>query len=127
MDKYLTIINSNNNFDTTATIDVSDNTLVSLEIRDKTESNISISVSMESGILGDSIKKIIKETNSLSNSYDPFNEFGSLLSTIVEISSLFIDSEREKAIKKQVQILSRLAAKSGRFIEIYCRWKKQII
>lgn len=117
MDKYLTIINSNNNFDTTATIDVSDNTLVSLEIRDKTESNISISVSMESGILGDSIKKIIKETNSLSNSYDPFNEFGSLLSTIVEISSLFIDSEREKAItKKQVQILSRLAAKSGRFI-----------
>ena len=118
INQYLTIINSNNNFDTTAKIDVSDNTLVSLEMRDKTKSNISISVSMESGALVHSIQKIITETNSLSNSYEPFNEFGSLLSTIVEISSLFIDSEREKAnTKKQVQILSRLAAKSGRFIE----------
>ena len=118
INKYLTIINSNNNFDTTAKIDVSDNTLVSLEIRDKTKSNISISVSMESGALGHSIQKIITETNSLSNSYDPLNEFGSLLSTIVKISSFFIDSEREKVnTKKQVQILSRLAVKGGSFIE----------
>ena len=63
INQYLTIINSNNNFDTTAKIDVSDNTLVSLEMRDKTKSNISISVSMESGALGHSIQKIITETN----------------------------------------------------------------
>ena len=81
----MTIINSNNNFDTTAKIDLSDNTLVSLEIRDKTKSNISILVTMESGAFGHSIQKIITETNSLPNSYDPFNEFGSLLSTIVNL------------------------------------------
>ena len=60
MDKYLTIINSNNNFDTTATIDVSDNTLVSLEICDKTKSICINFWFYGKWILGDSIKKLLR-------------------------------------------------------------------
>jgi len=117
-DQYLTIKNSNKNFDTTATIDIRENILVSLNMRDATTSNNLLSGSMQSGALGKSIKKIITETNSLSNNYDPFNEFGSFLATIVEISSIFISSEKiDGNIEKQTEILSRLAAKSGLFIE----------
>tara|TARA_B110000014_G_scaffold251809_1_gene229432 strand:+ start:477 stop:3119 length:2643 start_codon:yes stop_codon:yes gene_type:complete len=117
-DQYLTIKNSNKNFDTTATIDIRENILVSLNMRDATTSNNLLSGSMQSGALGKSIKKIITETNSLSNNYDPSNEFGSFLATIVEISSIFISSEKiDGNIEKQTEILSRLAAKSGLFIE----------
>ncbi len=117
-DQYLTIKNSNKNFDTTATIDIRENILVSLNMRDATTSNNLLSGSMQSGALRKSIKKIITETNSLSNNYDPFNEFGSFLATIVEISSIFISSEKiDGNIEKQTEILSRLAAKSGLFIE----------
>jgi hypothetical protein len=73
---------------------------------------------MQSGALGESIKKIITETNSLSNNYDQFNEFGSLLATIVKISSIFINSDKtDNNIEKKTEILSRLAAKGGLFIE----------
>ena len=116
-DQYLTIKNSNKNFDTTSTIDIRENILVSLNMRDATTSNNLLSGSMQSGALGKSIKKIITETNSLSNNYDPSNEFGSFLATIIEISSIFISSEKiDGNIEKQTEILSRLAAKSGLFI-----------
>jgi hypothetical protein len=117
-DQYLTINNSNKNFYTTASIDIRENTLVSLNMRDATTSHNLLSGSMQSGALGESIKKIITETNSLSNNYDPSNGFGSLLATIVEISSIFVSSEKlDGNTEKQIEILSRLAAKGGLFIE----------
>ncbi len=87
-------------------------------MRDATTSHNLLSGSMQSGALGESIKKIITETNSLSNNYDPSNGFGSLLATIVEISSIFVSREKlDDNTEKQIEILSRLTAKGGLFIE----------
>lgn len=117
-DQYLTIKNSNKNFETTAKIDIRENTLTLLNIRNTALSNNLLTGSMQSGALGESIKKIITETNSLSNNYDQNNEFGSLLATIVKIYSIFITKDKtDNNIEKQTEILSRLAAKGGLFIE----------